>query len=353
MLNRKINHQSMYINNKRSVLKILLENRNISRADISRDLNLNKPSVSRIIKEYIDQGWVVEKKLLDTNSKLGKNPILLNINSEKKILGIRINEFESSFVISDVYGDIFYKKTVSLGAGKEFKKNFNKMLKNIKSEFNNDFIAIGLVFPGIVNHSMVHFSYNLQIKDFDVSYISEAIFQGVPVFLENDSRAAALCEKNFEDTSLQDFFYVLFKVDYINSILYMGSSFFIHNEIVGGANNFAGEIIDISCSEDGIKHINVGNNSEWTMTSELSHLLLEELRRLFIFLNPKKVIFGGNISKNKSQFVYMTIKMIDDLKQEYYTYDVNFSVSTVKNPVELGAVALVVHNLKNGKFQIL
>lgn len=353
MLNSKINHQAMYSNNKRSVLKILLENRDISRADISRILNLNKPSVSRIIQEYIDQGWVVEKKLLNTNSKLGKNPILLNIDPEKKILGIRINEFESSFVISNVYGDILYRQIVTLGVGDEFKKKFVEMLNNIKSEFNNDFVAIGFVFPGIVNHSTVHFSYNLQIKDFDVNHVCESVFPHVPMFLENDSRAAALCEKNFVDTSLRDFFYVLFKVDYVNSILYMGSSFVIRNEIVRGFDNFAGEIIDLSCNEEGVKYINVGNNLEWTMEPELSHVLLEELRRLFIFLNPEKVVFGGDILKNKSHFIDMTLKIIDDLKQEYYTYDVNFGVSTVENPVELGAIALVVHNLKNGTFQIL
>ncbi len=341
----------MYLNNKGSVFKVLLENKNISRADISRLLHLNKPSVSRIVQELIDDGWVVEKKLVDSNSKVGKNPILLNLNRNKKILGIQINEFKSTFIISDLYGDISHKEIIQIRSGKYFKEDFDNSLRMIKNKYKYNFVAISIVLPGIINHSVIHFSYDLNIKDFDITYISKEIFPDIPLFLENDSRAAALSEKNFSDVGLKDFFYVLFKVDYKNSILYVGSSFIIHNEIVRGFNNFAGEIIDLSYTDDGIKHIKVHNDLTWEMDEKLSSVILKELGRLFVFLNPEKVIFGGNISQEKSGFIEKTEEMIERLKNDYYTYDVSFAVSKIKNPVELGTVAVVIDKLKNSEFR--
>ena len=75
-----INKLDIREQNEATVLKAIIENKNISRANISTLTNLNKASVSQIIKNLIENDIVEEVGIGNASSMGGRKPIQLHFN---------------------------------------------------------------------------------------------------------------------------------------------------------------------------------------------------------------------------------------------------------------------------------
>ena len=68
--------------NSKLVLQQIFNNENISRAQISKNLNLNKATVSSIFNELEEQRLVEKHGEGDSTKIGGRKPIMLNINRD-------------------------------------------------------------------------------------------------------------------------------------------------------------------------------------------------------------------------------------------------------------------------------
>ena len=68
--------------NKLKVLNLIKDKSPISRADIAVELNFSRSTVSQIIEELLDKGWIEELGYGESTERGGKRPILLQIKKE-------------------------------------------------------------------------------------------------------------------------------------------------------------------------------------------------------------------------------------------------------------------------------
>src|SRR5699024_7103225 len=77
------NFSSMREQNTHAILSQIINHPEISRAEISKQTNLNKASVSEIIRNLIDEQYVVETGIGKSSTAGGRKPILLRINKKE------------------------------------------------------------------------------------------------------------------------------------------------------------------------------------------------------------------------------------------------------------------------------
>ncbi len=91
--------------NRLRVLNLLRQEGTMSRADISRSLNLNKPSTSEIVATLIEEGFAEEGGKVQTSS--GRRPTAISLKSDGHVvLGVELGSFTTSFLLSDLKGTI-------------------------------------------------------------------------------------------------------------------------------------------------------------------------------------------------------------------------------------------------------
>ena len=93
-MNYAINHKTMMATNRQKLIKILLENKGISRTETSKLLRLTKPSISRIVTDLIRRKFIIEEKVVEPTGNVGKNPVKLLFNPDKKILGLSVTNYK-------------------------------------------------------------------------------------------------------------------------------------------------------------------------------------------------------------------------------------------------------------------
>ena len=112
MMRKIINNPTQVKNiNKRLILDIIRREGPISRASISRRTALSRATISDIITELIDDGFVIEAYTGNSMAGVGgKRPQLLTLNYEKlKYIGIDIYSDLFRIAVVNIKGDVLYK----------------------------------------------------------------------------------------------------------------------------------------------------------------------------------------------------------------------------------------------------
>jgi len=174
------------------VLRAVWLNRGCSRADMCRDLGLNKSTVTKNVQILLDRGIAEELKEGDSTPIGGRRPVALGIRQDFcYIMGIEIQTESYSAVICNARGQIVFTRTNRLRNPEgslldQFRHSLEELNPFIK-EFRISGISLGLsgvinTKEGIINHSMpfgIHTPYPLAEEATRMA--------GVPVLIENDA----------------------------------------------------------------------------------------------------------------------------------------------------------------------
>lgn len=236
------NHTLLKQINKLLVLKTILDNKTISRAKISRLVDLNKATVSNLTDELIKEGFVIEKGY--GHSKGGRRPVLLEINKNVGLItGIDLGVNYIHLVLTNFVGEIVWEKNVNIRLGESQERILQVLFKiieealNIAPETQKGILGIGIGVPGIVekNSGTVLIAPNLRWKDVPLKAMVEERFN-LPVYIDNEANAGALGEKWFGGWG--DVSHLV----YVSVGIGIGAGIVIGDEIYRGAKGFAGEI---------------------------------------------------------------------------------------------------------------
>lgn len=331
------------------IFNYLIENSPISRSKISEDLKISAASVSRAIEKLIKEEYVVETGKQKT--KIGKKPILLEINSEKGyVIGVDLGKERIRVSLGDFKGREFHEYVGSKVL--DNKDIINKIiqdirnsLKKVPSEINiNKIKAICLAIPASIDtktDKIKTASLYPEWKDINFKKILQSEFK-VPIFIENDVNLAAFGEKHFGGAKQYENFI------FVEVSEGIGAGIIIDNKLFRGNFGSAGEIgfmivnkenlglkvegkgfFERFASIEGIKervknsvansrdslisemaHNDINNiNIELIMNAanqgdELSKSVISDCVELFsvvligliLTLNPQAIILGGEIS---------------------------------------------------------
>ncbi|WPX09393.1 ROK family transcriptional regulator [Anaerocellum danielii] len=236
------NHSLIKQINKLLILKTILDHKVISRAKISRLVDLNKATVSNLTDELIKEGYVIEKGY--GKSKGGRRPVLLQVNKDVgSIIGIDLGVDYIHLILSNFVGEIIFEEYVNLRFGENKEKFLNTLFALIQKAIDKSpqtpkgILGIGIGVPGIVEKEsgVVLIAPNLKWVNIPLKEILEDRFK-LPVYIDNEANAGALGEKWFgEWGKVSDLIYLSVGIG-------LGAGIIIDNKLFRGAAGFAGEV---------------------------------------------------------------------------------------------------------------
>lgn len=235
--------------NQRVVLHAIRVHRTVTRVALSNITGLTAPAVANIVRRLTDDGLIVEAGRL--RSGRGQPGKVLEINPKARYsFGINIDRDHVSFVLVNFLGEIHAQRhwerafTLPEDVRQLWLKNVHDMMAE-GDVAETALCGIGIAIPDGIDTLPAA----IPPRDYaawnavDPQRLFEQPFD-VPVFLENDAKAAALGEQQFgSGARYSSSLYLL-----ISSGL--GGAFLVDGQVMRGANNRSGEIGLIPVGKD-------------------------------------------------------------------------------------------------------
>lgn len=223
--------------NEKLVKEVIIKFRSISRADISREIGLNKASVSAIISNLLEKEIV--KEIGSGDSLSGRKPILIALNENLGTtlsFDIRKNNIHSSAL--DMNGNIILEKDIYDIKIKS--ESIFEHISNIISFYQKELqttvygiVGISIGIHGIVIGEEVRFSPFYDLDKINLKMLIEKTFE-IPTIIENEANLSVLGE-NLRGNNNEN-------LVNINVRYGIGAGIIDNHKLFRGQGHYAGEI---------------------------------------------------------------------------------------------------------------
>jgi predicted NBD/HSP70 family sugar kinase len=241
--------------NRQIVLNYVREREPISRAEIARETELQRSTISAIVEDLKSEGLVEE--VGEGESTGGRRPTMLKLRAAEPIaLGVSITPTCTTVAISDLAGRVIDQEEFLTDAHKTINQVI-EVVSDFTTRYKGSIEGVGLSLPGLVDPSAgtaLYIPYFLW-RDLPISkMISDAV--GLPVVIDNDANAVALAELWFgrpEVNDARDFILVLVAEGVGTGIIFDGQ---VYRGQRGAAGEFGhmvigrGAPVPCSCGSD-------------------------------------------------------------------------------------------------------
>lgn len=239
--------------NNKTVIDLLRKEAPLSRANLAALTGLNRSTVSSIIDELINEGWV--KETTYQSDKVGRPGLLLEINPGGGFaVGIEIGVDFILAICVDFSAKIIWHERIETDPGEGrtaiLEKAFQLTTAAMEAGKTNDSrplpLGIGIAIPGLVDvhEGVLKNAPNLHWDDVPLRLIWTQQFN-IPVYVENEANAAALGELHYGAARG------------INNLIYiaagygLGSGIIIDGNLLRGNKGYAAEVGHMTCDPDG------------------------------------------------------------------------------------------------------
>ncbi|SHE30731.1 ROK family protein (putative glucokinase) [Thermoanaerobacter uzonensis DSM 18761] len=382
--------------NKSIVLNTIRKKGNISRAEIAGITGLNKSTVSFLVDELINEGFVKEEG--PGESKGGRKPIILSINNKAGcIIGIDLDVNYILIVLTDLMANVIWEKKIDIKIGENQQTIIERLIELIDEAISNapetirGILGIGIGVPGIVDYKKgsILLAPNLKWENVPLKQIVEDKFK-IKVHIDNEANVGAIGEKWFGVGAKYN------NLVYVSAGIGIGTGIIINGELYRGTVGLAGEMghmtIDIydhqcRCGNTGcwenyasekalLEYINtqllmgksdeyINKNNFYTLSaidiidyarkgSKIAVEALKEIGRklgvgvvnIINTFNPELVIIGNTLSLADDLVLNEVLKEVEDKSLVYRYYKVKIKTSKLKfHAGAIGAVSLVISEL--------
>jgi predicted NBD/HSP70 family sugar kinase len=241
--------------NRQIVLNYVREREPISRAEIARETELQRSTISAIVEDLKSAGLVEE--VGEGESTGGRRPTLLKLRAAGPIaLGVSITPTCTTIASSDLAGRVIDQQDFLTDPDKTISQVIS-VLSEFTTRYQGSIEGVGVSLPGLVDPSTgtaLYIPYFLW-RDLPISeMISNAV--GLPVVIDNDANAVALAELWFgrpEVNDARDFILVLVAEGVGTGIIFDGQ---VYRGQRGAAGEFGhmvigrGAPVPCSCGSD-------------------------------------------------------------------------------------------------------
>ena len=241
--------------NRQIVLNYIREREPISRAEIAREADLQRSTISAIVEALTAEGLVEE--VGEGESTGGRRPTLLKLRAAGPIaLGVSITPTCTTIATSDLAGRVIDQEEFLTDSDKTI-NHVIEIVSDFNSRYKGSIEGVGVSLPGLVDPSTgnaLYIPYFLW-RDLPISeMISSAV--GLPVVIDNDANAVALAELWFgrpEVNDARDFILVLVAEGVGTGIIFDGQ---VYRGQRGAAGEFGhmvigrGAPVPCSCGSD-------------------------------------------------------------------------------------------------------
>lgn len=200
--------------NKRLIFQLIRRERAISRADIARSLGLSPTTVSALIDELAEEGFV--RKLGCGTSRRGRRPVIFQIDpTARYVIGADVGSNVLTVIAADLNGAVIRELEANINdqTGQELVRTLYEEIKRCVQVAGIDrtrILGVGIASPGLVDYQggTVIRAINVEWEGVPLKGILEHEL-GLPVYVENMNNTAALGEYSWGlDRDVKRFFYL-------------------------------------------------------------------------------------------------------------------------------------------------
>ncbi|HSW05979.1 ROK family transcriptional regulator [Aquabacterium sp.] len=372
------------------LVRHLCANPGLSRADLAEAVGLTKSTVSLLVRELLDEGWLLEREIVATGD-LGRRPTPLFIDPSRLVLlGAEVDIDSVRVVTVSLTGEVLSRASANHGSTKSVKScvaaltaAMSKLCKQLDPA-RQRIIGIGVGLPGGVDEAngILRFAPNLAWRDVPFGdllreKIAGTALAGTPLFLQNEADVAALGELEFSAPQASD------PLLYVSLNQGVGAGVIVGGRLLTGSRGFAGEVGHIvlqlngpacSCGRRGCAEALIGPRAMLQRSDEqdpaLSPLAVVRerlaagdaptlkainkagsylgmlLQNLAAAYDPARIVLGGAVVELGDAFLKPALKTLND-----YAAAANLEPPLVQtsrfgaDAVAVGAAALVRHRL--------
>jgi predicted NBD/HSP70 family sugar kinase len=233
--------------NRRIALNFIRRHQPMSRADLARRSGLQRSTVSAIIDQLIEEGWVTEGAI--GRVPRGRRPRSLHLNVERAgILGVELRPETTTVGLAGVDGRFVVQTSWTTPADPAaFARELARTVKAFRSAHPKIVCeGMGVSLPGRVDQTgRLVFAPNLGWGQVNLRQLLESAI-GLPVALENAANACALAELWFGQHP--EHVRHLIAVTVSEGI---GVGMLLNGQLIHGADGMAGEFGHVSLDQNG------------------------------------------------------------------------------------------------------
>lgn len=313
----------------RSVLLRLLRARpGLSRARLAIESGLTKSTVSLLVRELLDEGWLSEAGATVADG-LGRPSTPLQINvGVRALMGVEIAVETVRLACVSLQGEVLHADTHALtdsapaGVCAQVARMAAAAYRQL-TELGLRLSSIGVCVPGAVDDctGVVRFAPNLGWRNVSLLPALEKAFTaaglpGVVVQLQNDADAAALGEYEFFGGEGGD------PLIFVSCDVGVGAGVVLNDRLFTGAQGMAGEIghtilqIDgplCSCGRRGCAEAFFGSRAlerEAPDTARAAAFFGVLLQNLWVTFDPRAIVLGGKSCTHHRGLVQAAFEMV-------------------------------------------
>ena len=296
----------------RSVLLRLLRARpGLSRARLAAESGLTKSTVSLLVRELLDDGWLEEAGAAVADG-LGRPSTPLSIHvGVRALVGVEIAVEVVRVVCVSLRGEVLYSDSMPL-ADRDPAAACAQVARMAAAAHAHlaaaglQLSGIGVGVPGAIDDAtgMVRFAPNLGWRNLDfLPLLGEALAReglaGIAVQLQNDADAGVLGEFEFSDGEGED------PLIFVSCDVGVGAGVVLNDRLFTGARGMAGEIghtvlqIDgprCSCGRSGCAEVFLGArvlDRAADGPAKAAGYLGVLLQNLWVTFEPRAIVVGG------------------------------------------------------------
>ncbi len=271
------------------IMQRLFAHGKLSRSAMAEMTGLNKSTVSSLVQELIEMGFVREVGVVSGN--VGRPSILLELNPQAGyIVSCELGVDFISIVCTNFGAEVLWRHRESMRAARHQQAILDRMVALVHEalaagmagcEGRCGLMGLALGVPGLVDEASgtLLFAPNLVWQDVPLRDILSHAFEGIPVFVDNEANMAALGENLYGAAKGYD------EVLFISAGVGLGGAIVRNGQLLRGTTGFAGEFGHMTMDPDG-EPCNCGNRGCWeTQVSQSA-----------VFRTIRQAIQGGQSS---------------------------------------------------------
>lgn len=276
---KNIDQEAIKVINQKKIMQLLYRNKELTKLEISRTLNLSIPTVITNINELIEKGFLDEAGVGESSG--GRKPVIVRfLPNSRYSVGVCITKDDIRIILTNLNFEIITEKSLEMP---EELETFESLVLKIKDEIYNiieinniskdKILGVGFSLPGTVNEEklLLKNATNLNLKNISFKDFEE-VFE-FPLYIENEANASADAEAfiNFNNVK--------------NSLIFLsitegvGAGIIIGNSVYTGYNKRAGEFGHMTIVKDG-KQCSCGKKGCWELYAS-KKALSDEYKKAF------------------------------------------------------------------------
>lgn len=300
--------------NRSLLLRLVMAQPGLSRAQLAVESGLTKSTVSLLVRELVEEGWLCETAVT-AGTGIGRPSTPLQVDAKTRgLIGVEVAVECVRAVGVSLRGDILWSTQAPLNS--HLPHDVCQQTAQLVRQAHAELIAQGVLLSGVgvgvpgafdETTGMLRFAPNLGWRNVDfLSLLKQALFTAglpaVPIHVQNEADTGALSEYEFSSAERQD------ALIFISCDVGVGAGIVLNDHLFTGAQGLAGEIghsilqVDgprCSCGRRGCAETFIGAKALAEQLSQRGHLdrpghaLGVLLQNLWATFNPGVLVLGG------------------------------------------------------------